>query len=512
MDSITNDDLYKVLVKLDHDHRIKFNNHDVDDKTYFRLALEEELISSALSIVINSRMRNLRSPGVMGNCRLVYESLAMLSKLDKGQINADQLHIFRTQYFIVEYNNYKKLLLGENPTEQDMNTLRQKYEETLDSYVKTLGVKKNDIKFLVRDPMFVLYEKGKGTITPTQLVESVYGPDAAMVYKVFSILEHPFFGLNVDDTIAPAVNTGINQVMALVISYFRLSGESFANPQGPSLNEELDNPIYKPKIDFILGKTGLMYDLTNSLSDLGRGVRDNFNWYFMNVFTRLYLDISVCVALGFSEQACLKFKPLIEIYSAFYNIQNQPGPLKAFYAKKAAYDIGSEFSIANLLEQSRERILSSRDDELKKAYDDYYHAAYKVDFATFKKNLISNNLYFLKQDGKNYDGMVKDFVASMPVAETVRNAWLTIYSDSKDIGHTGGFLFDCDKGPWQNDAPLVIGFFNTVFLDHLINVNEALISHGMVKHLEDKIQLFKKTIDAENAMFSGEPLSKDDLS
>lgn len=506
----TDDQLYQAFCKLDYDHRTLYNKDEIDDPTYFLKALEEELISSSLAILINRRCNNIYSPGVMANGRQIFESFALISLLSKEGLSEDQLKIFRSQHFVVEYNNYKTAFFGEAIKEVDKKAIQDKYEATVDLYCRILGVTKRDIKKEIRDPLFFLFKKGRPTITPYQLVKKELGSDCALFYRFFSVLEHPFFGLNVLGNATSVIKKSIDNCLHSVTDYFSTQGELDLKTDYPTLSQEIDNPIFQPKIVFTESKAELMRGIATGLSDLPNGERDEFLLYFLRQMSFLYLDIGLCVSLGYSEQASIKYKPFLELCSAFYSIESSES-LQEFKARKAAFESGSFLTVWGLLENKDPNRMSFRDKELKSAYESFYQKAYKVDFSTFKSNLLANSLYFLSPAKKSYDAVVEDFLSSFAVAESTKVRWRCLYKDSKDIGHTGGFLFDSDAGPWQADAPMVISSINAIFLEFVLLASQAPDGQVGKQNLDQDIQLFKKTIDAENLMFSEKPFSKDDL-
>ena len=74
---ITLDDIYKSIKK--HDEQILNNfNSNINNDDYFFNAINFDIFSNILSIIINIKMNNIESIGVDNNCRAILEAFLIL--------------------------------------------------------------------------------------------------------------------------------------------------------------------------------------------------------------------------------------------------------------------------------------------------------------------------------------------------------------------------------------------------------------------------------------------------
>lgn len=104
----TEDDFYKTL--REHDNAIlkKFNDRDLNDEDYFFLGINSDIMSNALSIFINRLSGNSESIGIDNNCRAIFEAFVVLKMDASGEITPKQKELYRYQYALVDYDNFKK--------------------------------------------------------------------------------------------------------------------------------------------------------------------------------------------------------------------------------------------------------------------------------------------------------------------------------------------------------------------------------------------------------------------
>ena len=106
-------DLYKTLRRHDKDILKHFDDDELSDYDYLFYALNSDIVSNALSIVINILIGNEQTVGIDNNARAILESFVVLKMLGCGEISETQQKIFRKQYVLVDYENFKKHIKNE---------------------------------------------------------------------------------------------------------------------------------------------------------------------------------------------------------------------------------------------------------------------------------------------------------------------------------------------------------------------------------------------------------------
>ena len=101
-------DLYKTLRRHDKDILKHFNDDDLNDYNYLFYAINSDIMSNALSIVMNILINNEPTAGIDNNARSIIEGFVILKMLGSGEISETQQTIFRSHFAIVDYENFKK--------------------------------------------------------------------------------------------------------------------------------------------------------------------------------------------------------------------------------------------------------------------------------------------------------------------------------------------------------------------------------------------------------------------
>lgn len=84
------ENLYETFKKYDVDILEKFNNPNLSDWDYLYYAVNSDIMSNALSIVINILDNNFASVGIDNNARAILEAFVILKMLNKGDISEAQ--------------------------------------------------------------------------------------------------------------------------------------------------------------------------------------------------------------------------------------------------------------------------------------------------------------------------------------------------------------------------------------------------------------------------------------
>lgn len=106
-DELDLENLYKTLKRYDVDILKHFNDEEISDWDYLFYAVNSDIMTNALGIVINLLDDNFTSVGIDNNARAILEAFVILKMLKNGDISETQQKIFRKHYAIVEYQDFK---------------------------------------------------------------------------------------------------------------------------------------------------------------------------------------------------------------------------------------------------------------------------------------------------------------------------------------------------------------------------------------------------------------------
>ena len=194
----TEDDFYKTLKQHDVAILKKFNDKDISDDDYFFCGINSDIMSNALSILINKQSGNIESIGVDNNCRATIEAFVILVMDAKGQISQDQKKLYRYQYALVDYDNFRKVLSEEDKSNDNYKELMADREIAIEAAIKCLNCTREDIKnfkFSADDPAFYLKKKINDRISFARLLSDypVFDEKYGKIYEFFSLISHPRF-------------------------------------------------------------------------------------------------------------------------------------------------------------------------------------------------------------------------------------------------------------------------------------------------------------------------------
>lgn len=199
----TEDDFYKTL--REHDNAIlkKFNDRDLNDEEYFFLGINSDIMSNALSIFINRLSGNSESIGIDNNCRAIIEAFVVLKMDASGEITPKQKELYRYQYALVDYDNFKKALTEQEKENDNYKKLNEDKEKAIQIAMEHFNCTRKEIsnyKFSADDPAFYLKKKLWDKISFAHLLSKhpIFDEKSIKIYEFFSLFAHPRFEMNPD--------------------------------------------------------------------------------------------------------------------------------------------------------------------------------------------------------------------------------------------------------------------------------------------------------------------------
>jgi len=501
-------DFYRSLKALDAQYRGDFNHDEIPDAQYLNIALKEEIVSSALSVLLNDEYGNLGSMGVDANCREILESLALLKRLAEGKITPDACKRFRHQYFLVEYFNEKHILVYPEDAPMSKKETKAKVQELVDGYCAKLNCSEKDLPGFVRDPLFFLSEPGHPVPGFLELIKQELTEESVQAYTFFSIREHPHYTAEVPDILQPLRNRYLKETLEAAFYFFEKEGDIAKHDEIRGLDEEERDLLYAGQLQFMQNKVVKTQKLIDAVTSSPEG-RIVFVQDYLEQALSLYVDMRINLTFGFAEQALIKLKPFLELSAVFQRIEDAPDAATSNLLVRA-YETSTSGSYGMFLEKATHRD-DYDDEELPKLYQEYYRDAYHLDdYAKFREKFLRKSLYFLDQNPPSYNQLVESFLSGLGSSEREATFDLALYESSKDLGHGGGYLFDSSDCVWTSFGPQAVVFLNRylLFFFYLYDLNTAKATgHSSIEAL---LSSFKADCATEEYYFHAIPVHKVD--
>ena len=129
------------------------------------------------------------SPGMMLNSRCIIEGLAVKAMYESGDISQDQVELLKRQFFLIEYNCYKKF----SDISQEFlfpDKLKGDWEQACSYYKDKLKDKftgQKILKIIGSGNPFLCDEK----LNYHKIIETYLGEEYAICYGILSQCSHP---------------------------------------------------------------------------------------------------------------------------------------------------------------------------------------------------------------------------------------------------------------------------------------------------------------------------------
>lgn len=451
------DDFYKTLREHDNTILKKFNDKDLNDEDYFFLGINSDIMSNALSIFINRLSGNSESIGVDNNCRAIIEAFVVLKMDASGEITPKQKELYRYQYALVDYDNFKKAITEQDKENDNYKRLNKDKEKAIQIAMEHFDCTRKEInnyKFSADDPAFYLKKKLWDKISFAHLLDKypIFDEKSIKIYEFFSLFAHPRFEMN------PEAERGYNEirktyvekVLNYVFKYLADLKFLIKDDKLKSFNEDfwfnpkLANNVYNMRT---LEQTFILLERLLCKFDNGW---DAFTWFYLEKMRYLIIDMSINVSLGYNEQACSKLKSFIE-YSAIFNAVVKSDSIEEFKNIKLGYWYSSKLQVEEYLDDLGLADTNILDKDLLKAlFEVFYKEKYRVEtYEEFEKKMRGNSLYFISGDEKkSYNAFCMTLIDDVFKDEEKNKFVKNIYRISKDMNHATGYNFNASEGIW----------------------------------------------------------------
>lgn len=488
-------DLYKTLRRHDKDILKHFNDDDLSDYDYLFYAINSDIMSNALSIVMNILINNEPTAGIDNNARSIIEGFVILKMLGSGEISDTQQKIFRSHFAIVDYENFKKWIKEqkENPVVAEIH---QRYNDAVNFLCEHYGCSKKELHGLFvdyDDPLFYLKKHLKDDISFTNLLNKypIFNEHTLRVYEFYSIMIHPRYidSVGLEESLQNLRKNYTRLVLDYVVRYLQTGKLIVIDDKAPTFDDDFfKNPLLVNNVNN-LKQIDIMFGmLAEDLCILKDGY-DGFELFYFKVLNHLIKDMMLCESLGYNEQVISKYKSFIELASVHATI-NCVNNLDEFKALKNAFAISSKLQLdehIKAMNLGEEYELSG----LKELYDSYYKEKFNLSsYEEFEKGMRENSLYFLNpNEAKSYNKYVRNAIREVFTDDSIRTELFDMYKLSKDMNHASGYNFNSSPGISDFNAHLVM---HAVFA-WLINL--VVYASAVVEEEDHKTKYTKTVIE-----------------
>ena len=502
---ITLDDLYRSLKVHDKEILKRFDDKTLDDQQYLFYAINFDIISNALSLVIAIETDNLDCFGVDNSCRTIIEAFVVLRMIAAGDISDEQAKIFRYHYAIVDYTNMYKFIDDKLRLHEDFKYVEKDREAAYKAILSLHNCTKSDLK---KDPdldnsNFYLKKKLGGKLRFSVLLKQypIFDVCDSKMYDFFSLFIHPRyeFDFKIEESLRNVRTEYVNRVLDYVVSYM---SETKLFVLDESLNtfkqDFYENPILKNNVLNINVMNRVFESIKKKTCYFSEGY-DAFSMFFLDRMREVITDMQVSISLGYKEHIISLFKSTIE-YIAVYSLINECETVEKFKKMKLAYCYSSRLQINALLGGLGLPAIFGEETigGLRQLFDDYYKEQYSIDnFDLFVKNVTNNARYFLNKDNNSFNNIVNKLLDDLYPNPQEREFTRLIYRISKDMNHGGGYAFNSSPGLIDSQCRHVQNAIYRYMLYYLNESERTLKENGINVDLTFEKKTFELLAAAE---------------
>lgn len=507
---------YKSLRQLDLDILAKFNCDEITDENYFYYGILNDITSNTLNILINYLVGNIESAGVDNSCRMILEALTIFAMDANGDISKIQKSIYRYSYAYVDLANFRLMTTKEQLQTEQFKSIKDDRNKCANYIKQHFGCEYEDIvkqESSVDDPCFYLKKNLNDRIVFAKLIDKYFPKDMGVgqLYEFFSIMVHPRCEMYIEAEKATMEvhQHFVDDVLAFVINYLSNKNLLPTHQNGNDFNNDFFyNPLLANNVHNIKEMEFAFILSIKSICSLPENF-DWFSWFFLEKTKYLVLDMMTSLSLGYTEHVIASFKPFIELFSIFHNINTCDDLTKFEYLKKG-YWISSRMQFSEYIKKYTVPASNkSFKEELKLLYDNYYATRYNVSFSKFYDKYLHNSLYFLSNSKKSFSKFVRESIEGIAIDELHSKELMTLYKISKDMAHASGYSFNATIDLVQVTSHLVLHatlFFIHQFIlnvvatykEHNIDVDLSTIIHALEFHMQIQMEAIDNIYQKHN--------------
>ena len=495
-------DLYKTLKVRDLEILKNFNNTDISDNDYFFYGINSDIVSNALSVVINLLSCNKESAGVDASCRTIIEAMVILKMDANGDITDNQKKIYRYLYAYVDDSNfhYKANMPDELKEKAPMEEFYKDKEKAKQAIIAHFKCAQNDLRqnnIGIDDPCFYLKQNLNDNIRFAKLLEKypIGNEKDLRLYEFFSLFIHPRceMSLEMEESIMKVRDSYIANILDYVFEYLKNCNLL----SYPSDTTDFDTDFYYNPLlrNNIVNISSVNYILDKTITDFCTmldGKIDAFTWQFINRIKYLLIDMMTALSLGYKEHVLSTYKSFVEEYSVYFAI-NCIDDLTEFNYIKQGFWVSSRIQLESHLGNMGIKTKVMSEDKLSELYNQFYKDKYKLKKEKdFYWDMRNNSLYFLSKEKKSYNKFVKAlFHEVFKINEAKEKDAMSIYKMAKDTSHASGYNFNATEDVMALSCHKAMLYTWELLMYYVLNADLTLQEHGIDRDVQTSLGVFK---------------------
>lgn len=502
----TFDDLYRTLRVHDEEILKHFNDESIDDQRYLFYAINSDIISNALSLVMAVETNNIDSIGVDNCCRTIIEAFLVMAMIGNGDISNEQAKIFRYHYAIVDMSNMKKFINESSKNLDDFKYVERDRERAYEAIINFHKCSKKDLKkdLDLDDSNFYLKKKLGEKIKYSELIKKYKLFDVAgtRMYEFFSLFIHPRFEMDfeVEKGLRKIRFGYIKRIIDYVVEYLKSCRLLVFDDNLNTFTQDFyDNPVLVNNVHNINDLHKVFEMLENKICHLPDG-DDNFTLFFLKTMNSVIEDMAVSMSLGYKEHIISLFKSSFE-YAAVYFYINE-FEYDVFRKVKLAYCYSSRLQFNNIVEKLELPSLFGEETigGLKDIYNSYYKQEYGVDnYDSFLDGVKHNARYILNKENNSFNSIVNKLLDDLYDDSSEREFTRLIYRVSKDMNHGGGYAFNSSPGLLDSMCRHVQNALYRFMLKEISAAERVLKEHSIEVDLSLEYLVFQTFSNVEES-------------
>lgn len=187
--------------------------------------------------------------------------------------------------------------------------------------------------------------------------------------------------------------------------------------------------------------------------------KNSYTSSFLHELALILLDVNTDSQFGFSENAKLKFKVIIEMMACFNKVCFVSNPKLGEYY----YDLLCKYDICKEREFYNKETIEHDWSYLYDAYKEMYPNSL-IDIEKFKKAFKKPLGFFIDEKGAvpSFSKLVKEFLAEFCGEAKIEDSDILtqtylymLYQESQNMSHGCGYLFFANTGAWKDDSNVI---------------------------------------------------------
>lgn len=447
-----------------------------DGKETFEEIMDFYITSHAMSFLKNICLGLEKSLGTFLNMRCILEAKALLECYKKGDLNEEQIDLFKLQYAIFEYRKYKEFFNMQGIIFKE--NLKENYDKVVEKFKGCCPKNVNLNKVLKTNLPFLL----QTNISFEHLIKDYLSKEELCMYKTCSQFVHP----NDNNTLWRIdINSYFKFILNYILEKYIICKENkikgtFFQLYNLYVNEK-DSISFK--ISEIVNKQ--VKELQKLIDVFIKFYGINYHSNTFLILTYLLKDITSDFLFGLTEQVKIKWKIAIEFFAIMDYLYNIGDDYENICNRYKLFVMHTKNQLC------ANNCIDTKTDEIYNLYKNMFpNGLNKNDFDKLFKTTLG---FLIGEKGMNNDKMneinltsiVKHFADELKNPDIFPNHDISKiiilnYIESQILSHSNGYMYYSNSGAWC-DCNSVIQTFDIALLYNLEKISSNYKLHSIVE-------------------------------